>query len=241
MPISHICPACGVDLARVRPARHPSLPISVVCCPECGAGTVRRKHPLIRDARRFLRTRRALWTLIGQCALFAGFLTVIAATAHGVARWTIDDDVSLRTVLLASVGSQTADARRVDPAAPFIFIFFSVTSIAAGLWLGAALPHWRIITRPPAFAAALAVAAATPVIAWALFVVPVNALAGQSYNYIGTPRQAWPTVAAISFAALAVATLAMPIGLGMRAMLDAHHRSRRRRMISKTRIARSGG
>ncbi len=241
MPISHICLNCGVDLARTRPTPHPSLPVSVIRCPECGGASVRRKHPLIRDSRRFLRARRALWTLIGQFTLLAGFLTFAAAIAHAMAQWTYDEQVSLRALTLAAVAAEPSGSRRVDSEAPIVLIFFVVTSVAAGVWIGMALPHWRIIARLPAYAAALALAALTPVLAWAFFVVPVHALAGRTYHYTGPTASGWLTVAAVLLASFVISTLTMPIGIGMQRMLDAHRRTRRRRAISKTRIARSGG
>ncbi len=241
MPISHICLNCGVDLARVRSTPHPTLAINAVVCPECGVAAVRRKHPLIRDSRRFLRARRAIWTLVGQFTLLAGFLTFAAAIAHATARWTYDEQVSLRALALAAVAAEPSGSRRVDSEAPYVLIFFAVASVAAGIWLGIGLPHWRVITRPPAYAAALALAALTPVLAWAFFVVPVHAIAGRTYHYTGPTASGWLTVAAVLLASFVISTLTLPIGIGMQRMLDAHRRSRRRRAISKTRIARSGG
>lgn len=91
MPISHTCPTCLTELARVRALPDPHYGLPVVVCPGCGRAVVRTKHP----DRVFWRHKRlllaGLWSVVWRLGLMvlAGLLMSLSvlATGYGLPEW----------------------------------------------------------------------------------------------------------------------------------------------------------
>jgi hypothetical protein len=75
MPISHICPTCLTEFARVRAVPDPHYGLPVVVCPGCNKGVVRVRHPdraYWREMRRLRKSLQRLWLTLLFTALSTG-------------------------------------------------------------------------------------------------------------------------------------------------------------------------
>jgi len=123
MAVSHICPGCGFDLARIRPVRDADLGVAVVTCLGCGRASVRRRHPM---QARWRRARRTLWALF-LLGVQLGLLTVFTVLTFVAMEHMVEEmlprfgDYHLASVLAIPV----------------------VVPILLGAWLTAGLPHWN--------------------------------------------------------------------------------------------------
>jgi hypothetical protein len=78
VPISHTCPSCARELARVRAVPDPVYALPVVTCPRCAYACVRTKHPDLLFWRAFRRRARAARDLMSVAVL-----AIIAAVLTG--------------------------------------------------------------------------------------------------------------------------------------------------------------
>ncbi|MBL4808576.1 MAG: hypothetical protein JKY43_00760 [Phycisphaerales bacterium] len=87
MPISHICPSCLTELAKVRAVPDPHYGLAVVVCPSCQTASVRTRHPDIefwRGFRRFHQSLRMVIAKVFLMALLAGVMTLLISAAGDI-------------------------------------------------------------------------------------------------------------------------------------------------------------
>jgi hypothetical protein len=127
MAISHLCMACGLDLARVRTRLDPYYALPMVLCPDCGEATVRRRHPSLGGWQTLLRLKTSLAALALQLALLAGFLSAVVAVC------VLVGDSWVRGNLAVSQRDELILAA----------LAFGALPLALGAWLTAGLGHVR--------------------------------------------------------------------------------------------------
>jgi hypothetical protein len=152
LAIAHVCPRCGVDLARVRAARDPHYGFMIVRCPGCARVTVRRRHPLRQGWRRL---RRLDWTLT---ALLLNQLAMTASlAAMGVA--------AIGLVVISDSSDMLLHWRR---ALPGLVLALTAPPMLAGTWLATGMRHWPGWTAHLLFGAIMIVIASGAAIVWLL-------------------------------------------------------------------------
>jgi hypothetical protein len=140
--IVHLCPQCGLDLARVRARREPHYGFMIVTCPGCLRVAVRRPHPL----RRFWRGLRRLdWvlTLLALNVVAGGALVGLAVVA---------------VVLFLFATAQFPLGDLWDEAGLWLLAWLALPPILVGAWMRTGLPHWRPRAARATFAAILLIA-----------------------------------------------------------------------------------
>jgi hypothetical protein len=125
MARSHVCLACGHDLARIRAAPEPEYGWWIVRCPVCATVAVRRPHPAGRLLRWLIRLDAAVTGLVLRG--IAGF--VLAMTTAAV----IQDGT--RHLL----GAQPLSGRPIEDLA-----LLASAPILWGAWIRLSLHHWGI-------------------------------------------------------------------------------------------------
>jgi hypothetical protein len=136
MAISHTCAFCGRSLTRIRPVLEPHYGLRLVCCPDCGRACVRRRHPISRGWRAFLRVKASLLMLLVQLfvALAMGYYTVWLARILGEA-------ARYRTL-----------SALFDPEEIHIAYAMAIVPAVTGVWLAGALSHLRRVVAWSAWA-----------------------------------------------------------------------------------------
>ena len=125
MGTAHVCPTCGMALARTRPVEDPRYGLMLVHCPGFGARWVRRRHPIQQRWRAALRVKRSVCALVAQ-------LVLLVCVALG----------SMTAVnVLESSRSDLASLLRHEPLT--MVSAGILLPIATGLWLTVGLSHWR--------------------------------------------------------------------------------------------------
>lgn len=242
MPIAHICPACGNQLARIRGVPDAAYALPIVFCP-CGHAAVRRRHPILARWRAARAAACAATSLILHIAILAA-LSLANYGFIGVLEKDLYDMRLSPSAFLLSLVRPSAQSRLLQSwlqhggGGPFL-IGFGLTALVVGVWLRAALAHWR---RP------------LPLIAWTLLVSawiwlesifwPLTWLDGQisgvPAKYSGLDATRSLNSLQILIVSMLVSTAATPIG---RAVSRALTKSRQRRFIktlNKRRKARRG-
>jgi hypothetical protein len=127
MAISHLCISCGFDLARVRVRTDPVYALPIVICPDCGEAVVRRRHPMQRAWRSFVRLKTSLIVLVFQLAMLTGGLSTVVAVC----------------VLVGDAWSRGDLTVPRDEEVIVAFLAFVVLPVALGTWLTAGFGHVR--------------------------------------------------------------------------------------------------
>lgn len=239
MAISHICLTCGLDLARTRARLDAALKLPIVTCPECGRHAVRRRHPVVAGWRRGLKTRQAMWTLIGQLALAFLLVFGVSSLSRTFAEVMIEDESTLVSVLRDSFRLESApgqyDFFMIGPWPASIWLG---ASIAAGVWLGSAFGHWRRWAIVLLWALWVLLAISVEYIIMVAF-APFAWMAGETDFW--RPDHAWWLVTAqVALASLAITLAATLLGVPARRMWIATQRRRWRKRLNRVRQARSG-
>jgi hypothetical protein len=217
-----------------------ALPI-VVC--GCGYATVRRRHPLLAQYRRARAVAGAVIYLILHLVVLLAL-----SLANGGFIATLEQDVrdlhltpcSFLMALLGGAAGRTRAFREwYDDGGTVFLIGYALAAVGAGIWLRAALAHWRW---------------PRPLLAWTLLVAmwvwietvvwPLTWLDGR---FSGTPARFSGLSAVRSIHAaeiLAVSLLisfaSTPIGRGVSRALAWSRRGRFIRRLNKRRKARRG-
>ena len=76
MAIAHSCLGCGLDLARVRTIRDMHYGLPLVICPGCSTAAIRRRHPLQRLWRSFIRTEKSLWMMFWHIVVLMALMGI---------------------------------------------------------------------------------------------------------------------------------------------------------------------
>lgn len=242
MPLAHICPACGNQLARIRGVPDAIYSIPIILCP-CGHAAVRRRHPILA---RWRAARAAAWAaiylilhiafLIGLSAANFGFIAVLQ---NNLNEMRLSPGGFLLSFFRPAAQSRPLQSWLDDGGGIPFLIGFLLTALTVGVWLRAALAHWRW---------------PLPLIAWTFLVStwiwlesifwPLTWLDGQASGvpakYSGLDLTHSLNSLQILIFSILVSTAATPIGRGVsRALLW----SRQRRFIktlNKRRKARRG-
>ncbi len=83
MRISHICHACGTELARIAAPPDPIYHLPIVVCP-CGTAHVRRRHPARALWRIFFARTKVLLSLCLLCAFFLAPTAGLVGAGHAL-------------------------------------------------------------------------------------------------------------------------------------------------------------
>lgn len=141
MGASHICLACGTDLARVRPAVEPRYGLAAVTCRGCG-GVAVRLQPSMSGWRRGLRVYIALRAIVLRMAVGAALMCFSVAAVMGLeyaaeqrGRTTLD----LRLLL----GGDERYSEWDRFGALLLMGVWVGVQLAVGVFLTAGLAHWR--------------------------------------------------------------------------------------------------
>lgn len=136
MAISHVCMACGEDLAGIRPGPEPHYGLCVVACPECARPSVRGRDE-VRDWWRAARMR------VGAVLLLAAHAAVLGSLG-----------------MIASIGSLMVGTEAVRGRVPRpkdwvgIAMLLGIVPMVAGIWLGLTMPRRRVLMRTGVWVAA---------------------------------------------------------------------------------------
>ncbi len=127
MPLSHVCPECGTDLARIRAEPDPRYALLLVRCPQCSRVSVRARDP-IRELWRATRVRAgAAALLIGHAAFLVFLATQFASVSferltRAIRRHDTREQLEVAAALAIMVG-------------------------LASFWMGLTVTHRALITR----------------------------------------------------------------------------------------------
>ena len=131
MAITHICLACGTDLARTRAVLDRAYDFWVVTCPQCRAAAVRKPNAIKRIWFRTLRLDIALSIIVVQIVIG----TALLLAARGILDVLVD---ALRA-------GRPLDAVRMDLSP--VLLAAVVLAMLTGIWLTAGFSHikrWRL-------------------------------------------------------------------------------------------------
>lgn len=127
MPLSHVCPECGTDLARIRTEPDPRYALRLVRCPQCSRVSVRARDPI-----------RALWRAArvraGAAALLIGHVAVLVSLSTGFAA------VAVEPLTRALRRNNTREQFEVAAA---LVILVGLASF----WMGLTVTHRSLLTR----------------------------------------------------------------------------------------------
>lgn len=224
MAISHICLACGLDLARVRLSDDPHYGLPLIICPQCCTVSVRRRPLAVLRWRQTWRAVRTLLAMLLQLALLGG-LTAL-------------------TMALCMTAAHELAARRIPGPTNTIerIIFLGVViglSVGIGAWLTVGLAHWRRWIAWLSFFAWTAVLMAMDVL---IGPFAVRVLAQITDHHLSAPfrPEYWIIRLALLAAMMIVATLGIPVGMairhGWRAFRRQRWRARRRRLRGRRNV-----
>jgi hypothetical protein len=240
MAISHICLRCGMDLARVRAVPDPHYRLPVAVCPGCGGVTVRRPDAIVMGYRRARRLFSALLALGAQAVVGAGLLTAQASITYGIVRECRDMQAAMPDLLAAMLGRGGNERLTVwihESDGLMVLIMWTCMCVGAGLWLTAGLAHLSRIVWPVWTALLLAVTCLDRFIrpvqlafAWCIGVEPPAAI-----RHVDLADRV-----TLALAGVAIATLGIPLGRGLRRLEHARRRHGRTRLRSRLRRLRQG-
>lgn len=144
MPRSHVCHACGLDLAHTRAALDPRYALAIVVCPRCETAAVRRRRdPVIDGWRRLVRTVKASSLIAVQVLLALVLLLGFGYTVFGLER--VAQDINFSPLRLALVFTDGTDLDRVDARDRLVTLLTTMVVGAAGggAWLTVGFAHLR--------------------------------------------------------------------------------------------------
>lgn len=239
MAISHLCPTCGLDLARTRARRDPSLGLPIVLCPACATASARRRHPLIVMWRRGLRIRRSFWSLVGQFALLAILLLSVGRSSQTIARWTTEGATTLPALVLGAFRIDQGPGVATHPDALSAVTLWLGASAVAGVWLGATLPHWRTLTPLLVWIPLVGLASSTDAVGWLLW-TPLARAAGRHDAYWGPSATEGIVLVQATLIACVITALTLPLGWLARRFFRAYSRRLWRKGLARARLARGG-
>lgn len=239
MAISHLCLSCGLDLARVRVSRDNALHAPIVTCPECGSSAIRRKPALVKAWRTAMRRRTAAWTLVAQLVVFNATIWSIAGLSWTISHQMQDDHQSLVQVIVDAFRLEGSPMRRFDNVGPWHVSIWIFASLAAGLWLGSALPHWKRWAPYVVWPIGLTTAFSAPFIGWAIW-FPVAALAARPTYYDGPSMAGWLIGMQVIAASCVLTCIAVQAGPFARRSWNRSRARRWRKRLARRRLLRGG-
>ncbi len=219
--------------------RDAALGLPIVTCPECGDHSVRRRAFLVTEWRTAMRRRYAIWTLIAQLVVFNSLLWTAVGLSWSITEQMWTDRTTLVTVITDAFQLESSAGRHFSNVGPWHIAIWLIVSITAGLWMGAALPHWKRWAPYLVWPIALAAAASAPMIAWLIW-WPLATLADRPPVYFGPTRGESLVMAQVVMASFAITVVALQAGP---LVSNAWKRSRNRRWrkrLARARRARSG-
>lgn len=143
MRIAHTCANCGLDLSRLSALRDPVYALPIVVCPRCREAVVRAVHPVLAGARQARRLAVSLARLTLTVILTTGFAGALIGFSS-----LVEDQWSR-----ARRGSEMPWTHEAFIASVAVW---TAVAVAAGVWLGVMLRHWRRWLVVPAWAALVA-------------------------------------------------------------------------------------
>lgn len=186
-----------------------------------------------------MRRRYAIWSLIAQLVVFNALVWSIAGMSWMIARQMDLDDSTLLAVIRDAYQIEGSVMRRFSDVGPWRVSVWMVASIAAGVWMGATLPHWKRCAPLVVWPLTLALAACAPMIAWLIW-WPLAQLAMRSAVYLGPNQHQSMIMLQVIGGACLITFAALPAGpLARRAWRRSRARRWRKR-LNRARRARSG-
>lgn len=210
--LSHVCPQCGWDLARVRAPLDSALGLRIALCPRCGRGWARRRPDAA--AQRLFRALDALSGLALALLITGSLLLWSSGLILGLSRASAASPSSLAWLVHVRDASTSTgwDMERLR----FLAVFAAL-SLASGAWIVAAMSHWRMGALFPLWILAIFAGSAAGEVGWALL-WPVARLFGHALPYAGADAVDWAHRSELALAFAAVMLAGAPVGLGARAL-----------------------
>ncbi len=242
MPLAHVCPVCGSQLARTRGVAGPAGCLRVVVC-TCGFAAVRRKHPVVVRWRKFRSTTRAAAFLLFQTLLVFG----LSVASAGFITWFESDlkflDLSPHRFVGVMFGIPAPRPALVerwyDQGGVAFLIGFGLMSLAAGAWLRAALAHWRWPRPIFAWVVLVSVWVWFEALFWPLTWLD-GRISGTRTDYSGPGVRSSLYMFEILAASVLVSFAASPVGAAISGVLASMHKRRFKRRLTRLRKARRG-
>jgi hypothetical protein len=212
---SHVCIACGHDLARLHAPPDPHYGLPVVVCPGCALACIRRPYTGVALWRSAMRVRRMVVRLFVRLVLLVLFpATVISSSiAIGMTLQTLLGRDPTFALLTPSQDQQAGLTEWLRYYGIWLLPLWLVASASTGIAFGFVFPHWRLRWWPIGVAAM----ALSVVFLLLLVIAPVewaydersltDAWNGLQANRGGAQRSLW-----VMGFAVAIAWAAMPTG-----------------------------
>lgn len=211
------------------------MQLPIVTCPECGTHSVRRRHPLVTGWRRGFKIRQAIWSLVGQIAIALLLAIGISGFGRQIASQTLRDDATLFTVIIDAFQVNAQPGYYYFNIGPWQAAGWLLASVVAGLWLGAAFPHWKRWALLIAWALCLLLAISVEYIATGI-TRTIQWLVGDVPNW--RADSIW--CIRVTLASFIITLAALPLGIPVRRLWRIAQRRRWRKRLDRTRRARSG-
>ena len=142
---SHVCIACGQDLAQLRapPDAHYGLP--VVVCPVCAQACVRRPYGGMARWRSTVRLWRTSMGLVIRLVLLALFTiaTVFFSGSIGAGLQSVLGRAPIITLLSMDARQQARLMHWYEYEGIWMVPIWLIVSVCVGVVIGLAFPHWR--------------------------------------------------------------------------------------------------
>jgi hypothetical protein len=214
MADSHICLSCGLDLARVRAVVEPVYGLSLVACPGCAAGAVRREDSVTAAWRTAVRFASALGAMIFRLGAGAALMAASVGFVYGAE--AVSAELGVTVLDLPGAAMEQAARRGGDAFAVLgvVAVWLGV-EVGVGVLLTAGLRHWRPRWRVwGAWAVLLLVLLSVEPLLFAVQ-APVGRLVGDPVVYEGPGPVEWLTRWALGLGALVAAAAGIPVGMGL--------------------------
>lgn len=147
MAASHICLTCGIDLSLTRAVAEPIYGLPLVTCPECGAKAVRRRHPVVAHGRRATRAAGGILAIAARVVIALLLMILSLLVIFGTDEGLRGARLGWRDLPGQLMKPATERASRFDSwyqaEGVIVVAGWLAIALATGVFLAAAMPHWR--------------------------------------------------------------------------------------------------
>lgn len=143
---SHVCSACGHDLARLRAPPDPHYALPVVVCPGCALACVRRPYAGTARWRNAVRVWRLGARLFIRVVMLVLLAVLLLASSAGVAGGLdrILGGGPITALLSFDPGQRARLASWLRVEGSWTLPVWVIASVCMGVSCGLAFPHWRL-------------------------------------------------------------------------------------------------
>jgi len=177
--------------------------------------------------------------LIGQIATAATLLLIVGGVSRSMADHAEEEGVSVWVWIVSAFRLDTGPAFTSRAENPFVVAVWLAGAIIAGVWLGAALPHWKRWAPAFLWVALLPAAVAIDAGTWLVW-APVAAAAGRHDPYWGPTLPAWWDATSVALAAGVLTVAVSPVGWFVRELASWLGRRRWRARRARLQLERGG-